>query len=249
MRAPRASRARTIAEPFVLRPIPQPTWMLQGRSQRVEARSSRVVGADAGLLGPGGGSLRECEGPEGVEVLAERGGPGDDAARFEEERRDAESEREVAARARGDVRVGQGRGLVPDGVDEDEPGAAGLRLLEEGKEVDVRDERVLPPEEDPLRVREVEEVVRLLVAEVGLLRGVAGSGADVAALDGDRAEELEEVVHDALHEAERAARAVVEDRGGPGFGADRQEALRGEGERLLPGDGTEAVAARGEAAS
>ena len=65
--------------------------------------------------------------------------------------------------------------------------------LRSGKEVDVRDERVLPPEEDPLRVREVEEVVRLLVAEVGLLRGVAGSGADVAALDGDRAEELEEV--------------------------------------------------------
>ena len=67
-------------------------------------------------------------------------------------------------------------------------------------------------------------------------------GADVAALDGDRTEELEEVVHDALHETEGASGAVVEDRGGPGFGADRQEALGSESEGVLPRDRAESGA-------
>ena len=57
------------------------------------------------------------------------------------------------------------------------------------------------------------------------------------ALDGDGAEELEEVVHDGLHEPEGAARPVVEDRGGAGFLPDREEAVRDEAERLLPRDG------------
>ncbi len=162
--------------------------------------------------------------------------PGTTRPDLEEERRHAEGEREVASRARGDVRVGQGRRPVADGVDEDEARTAGLRLLEERKEVDARDEGVLPPEEDPPGVPEVEDVVRFLVAEIGQLRRVAGSGADVASLDGDRPEELEEEVDDALHEAEGAPRAVVEDCRGPGFGANRQEALGGEREGVVPRD-------------
>lgn len=83
---------------------------------------------------------------------------------------------------------------MPDRIDQDEARAAGLRRPEQRKEVDAGDERVLSPQEDSLRVSEVEEVVGLLVAEVGFLGGVAGAGADVSALDGDRAEELEEEV-------------------------------------------------------
>ena len=76
----------------------------------------------------------------------------------------------------------------------------------------------------------------ILVAEVGLLRGVAAARADVAALDRDRAEQLEEVVDEGLHEPERAAAAVVEDRGGAGLLPDREQPLGDEVERLVPRD-------------
>ena len=200
------------------------------------------VPGDVRLARPAAGPLRESEGPERLEPLAGRRGAGGDAAGLEEERGDGEGEGEVPAGARREERVRQGSGLVPHGVDEDDPRAAGLRLLQEREEVDVRDEGVLPPQDDPPRAREVEEVVRLLVAEVGFLGGVAGAGADVAPLHGDRPEELEEEVDDALDHPERAAGAVVEDRRGPRLGADREEALCREGDRLLPGDGTEAAA-------
>ena len=155
----------------------------------------------------------ERERAELLEVVAVRRRGRIRRAGLEEPRRDAHREIEVAAGPGEDRPVREPLAPVPHRVDEDDPRPLPLRLAQDGQQVDVRDRDVLSPEEDVPRVQEVEDVVRLLVAEVGLLRRVARAGADVAALDRHGAEQLEEVVHDGLHEAEGAARAVVEDRG------------------------------------
>jgi len=63
-----------------------------------------------------------------------------------------------------------------------------------------------------LRAGEVEDVVALGLAEVEHLRSIAGTRADVAALDGHRSEPLEEEARQMLEESERTPPPIVEDR-------------------------------------
>ena len=83
-------------------------------------------------------------------------------------------------------------------------------------------------------VQQVEQVVRVLDAEVERLGGVARARADVAALDGDRTEALEEVVGEVLEDPQRAARAVVEDGRRTRLAPDGQQPLGDEVQRLVP---------------
>ncbi len=155
-----------------------------------------------------------------VAVLLEaRLGP----AALEEEPRRRHGQREVAAGPRLHICVAEARRLVPDRIDEE---LGRPRLLEHRHQVRRGDDRVLSPDDDVARVVQVEEVVRVLLAEVEHLRGVARAGADVAALGGDRAELLEEVVAQVLERAQGPAAAVVEDGRGPRLGADAQELAR-----------------------
>jgi hypothetical protein len=110
------------------------------------------------------------------------------------------------------------------------------RLSKHRHDVGARDRGVLAPQQDVARVEQVEEVVALLLAEVEQLRGVARPRADVAALGRHRAEAREEGVDQREHRAERAAAAVMEDRGRAGLAAERREPLSGEVEGLVPGD-------------
>ena len=108
--------------------------------------------------------------------------------------------------------------------------------------MDAGDVRVLPPEEDVPGASEVEEVVRVLVAEVGLLCRVARTRADVAPLHGDRPEAFPEKVDDVLQKAERATRAVMENRRRAGLGANGEKPVRDLAERLVPARRDEAGA-------
>jgi hypothetical protein len=101
---------------------------------------------------------------------------------------------------------------------------------------------VLAPEQDRPRVLEVEEVVRVLLAEVRGLRGVTCARADVAALDRHGSEGLEQPVQHEPDDAEVPAAAVVEDRGRARLGLDADEPAGGEVEGLVPSDGAELAA-------
>jgi hypothetical protein len=202
-------------------------------------RSSASLGAHVGLFAPRGHALRRRKRAERVQVIAVRGRRGIGEAALEDEARDGHREREVAAGTRLHEAIADRRRLVVDGVDEDERRAARLRVLEDGDRVRARGEDVLAPQEDVLRVEQVEEIVAILLAEIGELREVTGARADVAALHRDGAEALEEVVDDHREHAERAAAPVVEDRGGPVRVADPRELRGGEVERLVPRHGRE----------
>ncbi len=145
-----------------------------------------VLEADVGRAGPVRGGVQRRERAELGEVVAEESRVRIRAARLEEPRGDAHRKVEVSARAHEDRAVGDPCGLVVDRVHEEHARTLLLRLLEHRHEVDVRDGGILTPEEDVLRVQEIEEIMRLLVAEIGRLCGVAGARADVAALHGDR---------------------------------------------------------------
>src|SRR5262249_19055538 len=92
---------------------------------------------------------------------------------------------------------------------------------------------------DVARVHEIEEVVRVLLPEIGDLRVIAGARADVAALAGDRPEELEEMIADVLQQAERTAAPVMEDRRRARLPLDLEEPARRDVEGLGPADGAE----------
>ena len=171
-----------------------------------------------------------------IEVLAVALRLGIGPTSLQEHGGDRHGDLEVGARPRLQVWIGQRRRPVRHRIDEGDPGAALPGIAEHGQEVHVAHEGVLAPDDDALGMEQVEEVRALGNAEVELAGGIAGSGADVATLDGDRAEALEEVVHRVLHDAERAPALVVEDRGGARLVAKALQVLGSEVEGFLPAD-------------
>ena len=111
------------------------------------------------------------------------------------------------------------------------------RLLDEGHLVHVRLGRVLPPEDDEPRVREVPRRVRLVRPE-GEARGLeAGGPAQVAVGGRAAAVEPPEGRGDAVHQALRSARGIEED--GLRLLAERAKPVGDEAEGLVPGDALE----------
>ena len=65
-------------------------------------------------------------------------------------------------------------------IDGNQRGSAGPRLEEDRDEVHARDVEVFSPEDDRAGAGGVEEVVAVLVTEVGHLGGITGASADVS---------------------------------------------------------------------
>ena len=158
---------------------------------------------------------------------------------FEQAPRDAERQRDVAAGSRLHVQLREIRAAVAHRVDHHDPRPVRSRLLEDRQQMHAADVRVLPPDQDRLRVQEVEQIVAVLLAEIGQLGDVPRAGADVAGLHRARAEQLEEPVVQVLHDPQRAAAPVVEDRRTSRFGLDAQHRLRDPVERVVPRDRVE----------
>src|SRR5256885_17095241 len=96
------------------------------------------------------------------------------------------------------------------------------------------DDDVLAPEKDVARFEQVEEVVRIFLAEVEQLCCVAAARADVAALRRHRTELGEEVVGEVFERAQRPSTAVVEDGLRTRPGADPGQLAGGKAARLVP---------------
>ena len=164
-------------------------------------------------------------------------------AAIEQHARHRHRQREIAARPRLHERVAQERRLVPDRIDQHLPRP---RFLQHGDGMRRRDEDVLSPEQDVPRIQQIENVVRILLAEIDQLRLVPRAGTDVAALRRHRPEFGKEVIRQVLQRAERAAAAIVKDRSRACGSADPQQLGGGEVERLVPRDRIAAQQRRGQ---
>ena len=122
-----------MAEPFIRRAIPQPTWIEEGRPASIAAIASTSPVLTSASRGPPAAPLRKGERAELVVVVAEGRRAGIGPPRLEEAGGDGQSEVEVAAGARHDDEVGERGRLVADRVDEGDPRSAALRLLQEGE--------------------------------------------------------------------------------------------------------------------
>ena len=89
-----------------------------------------------------------------------------------------ESKRRVRAGQDGDVLVGPGSGPRADGIDGDEMGALAARFGNEAPGVVARGQRVVPPHDDELRVRQVFRIHAGGLAQNRQRAGDAGDGAD-----------------------------------------------------------------------
>ncbi len=90
----------------------------------------------------------------------------------------AEHERHIRAGPQREVTVGSPRHRGATGIDHDQPGSRGTRLLHQRREVDVRDRGVRAPHHDELAVHHVERIGRQHRAERGLPRRSRGRGTD-----------------------------------------------------------------------
>jgi hypothetical protein len=204
-----------------------------------------LAGRRDGQVGPGaplGDRAAPGERGEGVEAVGVGRRLRIDPPLVEEDARDGEREEAVAAGAHGVVPVAEReRARAVDRIDLDHGHAAGARLLQVRDEVDAGLGHVLAPEDEGAAVLEVGEVVGVLVAHVGHLRGVAGARADVAPLVGDGAEELEEMAVQELDHAERSTARVMEDGRRAEPVPRLAELLGDEIERLVPAGRLERV--------
>jgi hypothetical protein len=154
----------------------------------------RYRGGDVGLCAPAGHRVAERQRAELVQVVAIPGRSRISPTALEQNPRGGHRQRKVGPRTRLDERLTKSRGFVPDGINQQQPGAPARRILEDRHRVRRGDDDVLSPEQDVSRIQQVEEVVGVFLAEVEQLRFIARPGADVAALDGHRPELGEEVV-------------------------------------------------------
>ncbi len=173
-------------------------------------------------------------------MIAVRRGLGIGLPGVEQPPRDAEREGDVSPRTRLHDVVGEVGPPVADRIDHDDPRAFLLRRLQDGQHVHVADVGVLPPDQNRFRVDEIEQVVAVLDAEVGELRRVSRSGANVARLHGAGSEPREEPVVQVFHHAEGAAASVVQDRGAARLGLDAKHFLGDGVQGIVPGDLAEA---------
>jgi hypothetical protein len=131
---------------------------------------------------------------------------------------------QVTSRLRLQDQIRQAGALVTDRVDEDDPGAVHLRILQYGDEVDIAGVGVFAPQHNGAAVHQVGQVTAVGYTEVGQLGRFSRSAADVTSLHRCRAEPLEEQVGDMLHHPQGAAGTVMQDRLRPGFIPELQQA-------------------------
>ena len=193
-------------------------------------------------LGPRLHAAGVSQGKKGVEVVAVIPGAGIGRARLEHPPCHPQGQRDVAPRPRLHEQIAHRRGLVEHWIDGNQLRPAGPRLEENRDQVHARDVEVFSPQDDRAGAGGIEEVVAVLVAEVGHLGGIASAGADIPRFDGDRPEALEEIIDDAFEDPHRSAAAVGEDRCRPRFRPDRHQSAGDVVEGLLPGNRYERVA-------
>src|SRR5262245_5773398 len=90
----------------------------------------------------------------------------------------------------------------------------------------VRHVQIFSPVDDVLRAKEIENVVRVFLAEVEHLRGITTARTDVAVFAGDRTKMMEEEVVEMFEQPERTTTSIVQDRARTTLALDGAQLLR-----------------------
>ena len=119
-------------------------------------------------------------------------------------------------------------------IDQDQSGSAFLCITQNWQQMDLADVRIFSPQDDRSAVQQVEQIVAVYRPEVGLLSGVARTGADISGFGSDGSELLEEVVRHQFHHSHRTAAAIMQDCCRAGFFSNLKHRASNAGQYLVP---------------